>query len=107
MQTFELEAQLDRPLRPGEISWLREQLEAYPVDVLDIYQDGSTLHLRYQCPEVEGVGFAWWLLLLVPVGIVSWKFFTWEPEEMLRSAFKLLLPVAAVGLGVYLLVMRR
>jgi len=110
---YELQIELERSLSEDELRQLAEGLKLLKlepsIELKTLSQDeANTLYIRFDGPRPEGVGLVWWiipaLLALIPVGAVTWKLFSWEPEEMFPTLIKYLLPLAAVGIGAYLLI---
>lgn len=104
--TYELELDLDRILTSDELSRIEQQFIDWPVSLASLSQDkAGTLRIRFYAPKSEGVAIwpLWAIIAIVaaiPVGILGWKLFTMEPEELI---LKYLLPIGAIGLGGYLL----
>ena len=110
---YELQIELERSLSEDELCRLAEGLKLLklepPIELKSLSQDeANTLYISFDGPRPEGFGIVWWLipalLALIPVGAVTWKLFSWEPEEMFPTLIKYLLPLAAVGIGAYLII---
>lgn len=110
---YELQIELERSLSEEELCQLAEGLKLLKLDpsieLKSLSQDeANTLYISFDGPRPEGVAIPFLLiaglLALLPVGALTWKLFAWEPEQMFPTLIKYLLPLAAVGIGAYLII---